>query len=153
MLNQQLSFFAESWNHHQIQSRHGPNRSPMDMFGFDMLVHGVRGDELPQDETLTDEDLEAYGIDWAALRDEHVLQSVRECNSSEGSTSWVGQTGPPAHLNEVPLEAPIMTETFNTAELDQEMNRWAGLQGEDVSISSIWVHSLAVARTIYYNLF
>jgi hypothetical protein len=123
------------------------------MFGFDMLVHGVRGDELPQDENFADEDLEVYGVDWAALQDEQVLQSVREHNSNDGSTSWIGQTGPPAHLNEVPLEAPITTEDFNTAELDQEMNRWTGLQGEAVSISSIWVHSLAVARTIYHNLF
>ena len=39
------------------------------MFGFNILVHGLHGDGLPQDENLTDEELEVYGVDWAALRD------------------------------------------------------------------------------------
>lgn len=63
MLNQQLQFFAEAWNHHRIQIRNGPNRSPVDMFGFDMLVHGVRGDQVPQHENLTEEEIEVYGVD------------------------------------------------------------------------------------------
>jgi len=37
------------------------------MFGFDMLVHGVRGDQLP-DEDLTEEELEVYGVDWGVYR-------------------------------------------------------------------------------------
>ena len=43
-INQQLAFFAESWNQHCIQIRDSPNRSPADLFGFDMFVHGVHGD-------------------------------------------------------------------------------------------------------------
>ena len=31
-LNDQLSFFAESWNQHCMQIRDGSNRSPADMF-------------------------------------------------------------------------------------------------------------------------
>ena len=45
-INMSLKFFAEAWNEHQIQIRGGPNRSPSDMFYFDMLVHGVRGESL-----------------------------------------------------------------------------------------------------------
>jgi hypothetical protein len=37
------------------------------MFGFDMLVHGVRGDQVPQHDNLTEEEIEVYGVDWAAL--------------------------------------------------------------------------------------
>ncbi|KAF7311812.1 hypothetical protein MIND_00191700 [Mycena indigotica] len=63
-INSQLAFFAESWNEHRIQIRNGPNRSPIDMFGFDMLICGVRGDELPpEEEGLSEEELEVYGID------------------------------------------------------------------------------------------
>lgn len=47
-INAQLDFFAAAWNQHRIQIRHGPNRSPADMFGFDMLALGVRGYRLPQ---------------------------------------------------------------------------------------------------------
>jgi hypothetical protein len=76
-LNQQLAFFAESWNHHQIQIHGGPNRSPIDMFGFDMLVHGVRGDHVYSEEDgLTDKELEVYGVDWEALQNERILQSA-----------------------------------------------------------------------------
>ena len=32
-------------------------------FGFDMFVHGVCGDQFP-DEQLNDEELEVYGVDW-----------------------------------------------------------------------------------------
>jgi len=42
------------------------------MFGFDMIVHGVRGDRLPEGE-LNEEELEVYGVDWEALRDEDLL--------------------------------------------------------------------------------
>ena len=31
LINQQLTFFAESWNQHRIQIQDGPNRSPADM--------------------------------------------------------------------------------------------------------------------------
>ncbi len=126
------------------------------MFGFDMLVHGVRGDQLPQDENLTEEEIEVYGIDWAALQDEQVLHSVHAHNSNEGSTSWIGHTGPPAHLNEVQLEAPITSEIFDTAEMDHRINNWAESQSEEpeeLTVASIWVYGLAVAHMMYGDIF
>ena len=47
------------------------------MFGFDMLVHGVQGYQLPtpQDEPLSDEELEVFGVDWEGLNNENMLQS------------------------------------------------------------------------------
>ncbi len=153
MLNQQLQFFAEAWNHHRIQIRNGPNRSPVDMFGFDMLVHGVRGDQVPQHENLTEEEIEVYGVDWAALQDDHILRSVRARSSDVGSTSWIGNTGPPSHLNEVSLNAPTIFEMFNMAGFDWEMNRWVESQTEQVTITSIWIHALALVHTMYGNDF
>ncbi|KAJ7867303.1 hypothetical protein B0H13DRAFT_2236738 [Mycena leptocephala] len=104
-INDQLTFFMGAWNEHRIQICHGPNRSPADMFGFDMLVHGVRGHALPGE--LPEEELEVYGVDWEGLHDEVLLDSQRNNNSSEdGWTSWLGRSGPPEHLNEVPVEPP-----------------------------------------------
>jgi hypothetical protein len=42
----QLLSFAESWNKHRMQMHSGPNQSPEDMFGSEMLqvVHGVQDD-------------------------------------------------------------------------------------------------------------
>ena len=71
------------------------------MFGFNIITNGIRGDFIS--DSLSDEDLEIYGIDWAAYCDEQVLRSVRENASSEPASSWIGQAGPPPNLNEVPL--------------------------------------------------
>ncbi|KII89575.1 hypothetical protein PLICRDRAFT_108288 [Plicaturopsis crispa FD-325 SS-3] len=62
-INQQLAFFAESWNQHRIQIRNGPNRLPADMFGFDMFVHGVRGGRLQIEDGLSAEEIEVFGVD------------------------------------------------------------------------------------------
>lgn len=104
-INQELSFFVDSWNQHKITMRNGPSRSPADMFGFDMIVHGVRGD--PLNDAMGDEELEVYGVDWEALRDDSV-RAMHAANNpiTEGWTSWIGRSGPPEHLNEVVLEAP-----------------------------------------------
>ena len=73
-INQQLHFFAEAWNQHRIQIHDGPNCSPADLFGFDMMVHGICGDQLPE-EVMSDEVLEVYGVDWEGLHDEQLLHS------------------------------------------------------------------------------
>ncbi|KAJ7716847.1 hypothetical protein B0H16DRAFT_1666879 [Mycena metata] len=132
-INSQLAFFAQSWNQHRIQIRGGPNRSPADMFVFDMLVHGVRGNQLPEDEVLDEEELEVYGIDWAGLRDESLLTSQRTNNpNSEGATSWVGRVGPPplSDLSSVVVEPPV-----DVLE-----------EGEDVELFNAVVHLLGTAQ-------
>jgi hypothetical protein len=56
-------------------------------------------------------------------------------------------------LNEVSLNAPTIFETFNMAEFDWEMNRWVESQTEQVTITSIWIHALALVHTMYGNDF
>ncbi|KAI0362336.1 hypothetical protein OH77DRAFT_1500048 [Trametes cingulata] len=107
-INEELAFFAGSWNHHRIAVRNGPRRSPADMYGFDMLVHGMRGDAPGAvEEVLDAEELEVYGVDWEALRDDGI-RAMHSANnpSTEGWTSWIGQRGTPTHLNEVNVEEP-----------------------------------------------
>ncbi|KAF8955021.1 hypothetical protein BDZ97DRAFT_1675362 [Flammula alnicola] len=156
-INQQLSFFAESWNHHQIQIRRGPNRSPADMFSFDMLVHGIRGSQLPPEELLSLEELEVYGVDWAALRDEQVIASVQNSvpvqQEADGS-SWIGQVGPPPHLNEVSLDPPVVTlEDSQLQFFEATVGQWSAQAGPTITIQSLWVYSLALARLVYGNIF
>ncbi|KAJ4497858.1 hypothetical protein C8R41DRAFT_941859, partial [Lentinula lateritia] len=43
VINDQLAFWAESWNSHQVSQHHGPAQSPEDMFVFDSLVRDPRG--------------------------------------------------------------------------------------------------------------
>jgi hypothetical protein len=152
LINQQLAFFAEAWNQHRIQIRDGPNRSPADMFGFDMFVHGVRGDQLPVEEAMTEEELEVYGIDWEGLYDDHLLCSQRENNSvAEGWTSWIGHMGPPDHLNEVSVDpppgplSPHQVDSLNHA-LQPLVERMENPSDGDIII--LWTMALTYSRAM-----
>ncbi|KAJ3513257.1 hypothetical protein NLJ89_g3052 [Agrocybe chaxingu] len=147
LINIDLTFFAEAWNEHPIQIRDGPNRSPMDLFGFDMAVHGVRGD--PLDEMMSREELEVYGIDWEGLRNDRLLES-RQVNNGieEGVTSWVGESGPPARLNEVIVDSPDNPLTDEALTwLNAEIAPWMGGTDDDSRIL-LWAHALAAAQSL-----
>ncbi|KAJ7238332.1 hypothetical protein B0H12DRAFT_1025815 [Mycena haematopus] len=154
-INSQLAFFAQSWNQHRIQIRRGPNRSPADMFVFDMLVNGVRGNQLPDDQ-LSDEELEVYGIDWEGLRDDTLLESQRRNNpSAEGATSWVGRIGPPAlaDLSSVIVEPPAGTLTDEElTDLYNAVGHLIGSADDDDCIAA-WTLALARVRVIRPDIF
>jgi hypothetical protein len=154
ILNSILTFFAQSWNEHHIQIRGAPNRSPVDMFGFDQLVHGVRGDQLVHDNEITEQELEVFGIDWEALRDERLLASQQGNNDiREDSTSWLGRVGPPDNLNEVQVDAPnAPLRLEEVQQIDEATSAWRHI-GDENSIVLSWVHGLATARNIRGDIF
>lgn len=94
-INADCRFFAEAWNRHKIKNKGQPARSPEDMFFFDMITNGVRGD------TLVSGEIESYGIDWEAMP-----ASQSRNDEPLRHTSWVGHTGPPPNLNGVTVEPP-----------------------------------------------
>lgn len=103
-INEELKFFVRTWNHHPIQIRGQRDRSPIDMFGFDMLVHGIRGDEF---DPIERHDLELYGVDWEALQDDEIAgMRLGSGAVTEGTSSQLGRSGPPENLNEVIVEEP-----------------------------------------------
>ncbi|KAJ7592501.1 hypothetical protein C8J56DRAFT_1002792 [Mycena floridula] len=145
-INIQLDFFAQSWNNHRIQIRNGPNRSPLDMFVFDMLALGVRGQALE----LSPEELESYGIDWAAFNIERVRRHQQtHIPPNEESSSWIGHQGPPPNLTQVVVEPP---ETVFAEEvlpgLDDFVREWTG-SSDITAVASAWVNGLAYARRFY----
>ncbi|KAJ7886338.1 hypothetical protein B0H13DRAFT_1627987 [Mycena leptocephala] len=150
-INQQLRFFMESWNQHQIRIHGGPNRSPADMFGFDMHVNGVRGtDPTP----MSNDELEVFGVDWEALHDDTLLESRQDNNpTNEGATSWIGCQGPPESLNEVSVEPPA--GPFTPSELQSLENAVGHLAGahEDVTVPNLWTEALIAARRLHNDLF
>ncbi|KAJ6458548.1 hypothetical protein C8R45DRAFT_1056287 [Mycena sanguinolenta] len=94
-INSQLAFFAGAWNQHRIQMRGSTNRSPTDMF------------LPPEEEGLNEDELEIYGIDWQGLREDGILHSQAQNNPrDEGSSSWLGRTGPPNDLSQVDVQPP-----------------------------------------------
>ena len=113
-----------------------------------MLAHGVRGELLT--DMMDHDELEVYGIDWEALQDDDIRQSQLNNNGiQEGGTSWIGNVGPPADLNEVLVISP--TSPFNTEEVEQiiyrSVEQWLG-QMDDDSVSLAWLHALSFARQI-----
>ncbi|KAJ7302633.1 hypothetical protein DFH08DRAFT_918887 [Mycena albidolilacea] len=134
---------AQAWNQHRIQIRNSTNHSPTDMFVFDMYANGVRGDQLPpEEENLNEEELEVYGIDEQGLRDNGVLQSQAQNNlMGEGSSSWVGWTGPPPDLSQVAVQPP--TGTLTEEEVTKLYSSFSHLFGsaEDPDIISLWTQA------------
>ena len=120
------------------------------MFGFDMIVHGIRGDQLPED-MFSEEELEVYGVDWEALQDNVMLQSQRDNNSDhEGWTSWVGQTGPPPQLSEVTVDPPSdpQLQPGELEHLDDAISTWMH-GGSAEHVIALWTQGLAYARVMY----
>ncbi|KZT34556.1 hypothetical protein SISSUDRAFT_991708 [Sistotremastrum suecicum HHB10207 ss-3] len=150
IINAELQFFAESWNEHKIDSRTGPRRSPWDMFVFDMLVHGVRGDPLhaEQQESLSQAELEVYGVDWPALHQQNVRDAQALNNPrDEGHTSWIGQQGPPPQLGGVELEPPA--GSINASDYFVAFSHSTFHENQ----MQRWVDGLALAHSLYPELF
>ncbi|KAK7043060.1 hypothetical protein VNI00_008798 [Paramarasmius palmivorus] len=152
VINDHLQFWAESWNHHKITVRQGPNRSPHDFFGFDMFACGFRGDAL-QSLPLDEDELEVFGIDWEGLYDDRLLTSLRQNYAQDGGNSWIGRRGPPPELTEVLCDPPpcSLSET-QVAELGRYLERLPrSSKREDVV--SLWTNALACARLMAPGVF
>ena len=112
-----------------------------------MMVYGIHGDPLLEEE-INNEDIEVYGVDLEGLNDDQVLHSQRENNSTdEGSTSWIGQTGPPQNLNEVPVYPPS-SDVLTSDELTghaETVHLWYGCQGDKDRLL-VWSHGLGYAK-------
>ncbi|KAF7289552.1 hypothetical protein MKEN_01504000 [Mycena kentingensis (nom. inval.)] len=155
IINAQLAFFAQTWNQHRLQIRRGPNRSPTDMFVFDMFVNGVRGDQLPEEEEgLNEEELEAYGVDWQEFRDEQILRSQSSNNHhTESASSWIGRQGPPDDLSHVVVEPPAGTlNADEVADLLAYIEPLMGAAGDDNAVA-VWTQALAYVRALYPGMF
>lgn len=137
-INADCEFFAAAWNRHKIKIKGQASRSPEDMFFFDMIANGVRGDDLSV------EDLATFGVDWEILS-ESEAQYVTNPNTSH---SWVGRSGPPPNLNEVMVEPP--TESgLSTAEL-QSLHTYLGpvlSAVDEASRTTRWQMALSFARS------
>lgn len=154
-INRDVALFVETWNNHRIQIRHGTGRSPIDMYGFDMLAHGLRGDLYvdPGDvDMLLPDDIETFGVDWAGLHDAEIRRSHQANNPiSEGTTTWRGRSGPPdpEMLSNVDVDPPI--GILGEAEVEllrQLVSPTMGLFDEETLIQR-WRQGLAFAMAVH----
>ncbi|KAJ3779775.1 hypothetical protein GGU10DRAFT_397919 [Lentinula aff. detonsa] len=145
-INAQLQFWAESWNFHPITIGNGPNQRPEEMFGFDMLVHGSRGDSL--DHHLTPDELEVFGVDWDAYEEDAILRHLRSNYANEGNSSWLGHRGPPTELSGVEVsEPPSILTAEEISLLDLTVASLShGSTTEEVA--HLWRQALIIARIL-----
>lgn len=148
-INHELQLFASGWNHHKVSTT---NRTPSEMFGWDMYVHGIRGAQLarPDEPILTAEELEYYGVDFEALHDASVMDSHEANNDADSEvSSFLGRTPPPNHLNTITVE----TDDADWPEgLMQDLYRLqvaAGDRTDDRSLIELWCLSVALLETYF----
>ncbi|KAF5366951.1 hypothetical protein D9757_010853 [Collybiopsis confluens] len=145
-INFHLQVWARSWNFHPIAIRNSSNQRPEEMFGFGMLLHGLRGEPLAQH--LSQEELELYGIDWDAYQEESILRHLRRNYADEGASSWLGRRGPPSELNEVNVMEPLtVLSDEDIAVLDSFV---ASIPRESTSqeVAHLWRQALIISRIL-----
>ncbi|KAE9383831.1 hypothetical protein BT96DRAFT_960972 [Gymnopus androsaceus JB14] len=145
-INLQLEFWANSWNLHPISIQSGPNQRPEDIFGFDMLVHGLRGDSL--DEHLTDEELELFGIDWDAYQEDAVLRQLHSNYANESTSSWLQRQGPPSELSEVIVTTPYAVLSLDQTEFLDTAVAGVPRSSSAVNVFTLWTQALVIARIL-----
>lgn len=138
-LNRQLGSFQSGWNSHPMRLSDQPARSPEDMFFFDMLVLGERGDPLPQQimdrvdnrthHIYDDIDAQHYGVDWEEL--------------GNGGDEMVQR---PEVMNEVALESPnTVVEAEVVSALDTRLSVMDRGMGEE-EVGNLWFEALSFMR-------
>ncbi|KAL0569464.1 hypothetical protein V5O48_012504 [Marasmius crinis-equi] len=114
-INHDALRWAEAWNRHKMALRHQPSASPTEMFVFGMMENGIRGmDEVwnfNDDDRVnlsSQEDLDAYGIDWEAIDDRAVYQHHQTHNhpDNEGEPFNPFSTYHPNLFSHVEVEPP-----------------------------------------------
>lgn len=149
-INTQLAFFCGS-----VEPASHSNAPFSQSLPHRHVCHGVRGDCLPPEEEGMDaEELEVYGINWRGLRDNGVLRSQSQNNSSaEGSSPWVGHVGPPPDLSQVVVQHP--PGTLTDEEATHLYNSFSPLFGsaDADEIVLLWAQALAYVHVLYPNVF
>ncbi|KAJ3749811.1 hypothetical protein EV360DRAFT_97725 [Lentinula raphanica] len=152
MINESLTFWMGGWNCHRISQRrgNGPARSPEDMWGFDMLANGLRGDPVDQ-YAMSDDELEVFGVDWEGLQNEALLQSLRRNYAHEqGSNTWLGRSGPPEHLNEVRVDPPSGLMMAHEIQALDDILLTIPRRSNDIDlITNIWRTALVFTCSVY----
>ncbi|KAK7462205.1 hypothetical protein VKT23_007810 [Stygiomarasmius scandens] len=129
-INKNLRLFAEGWNRHPMQIRGQANRSPRNMFYFDMFANGMRGEDVQ----LEDAEMEFYGLDWDALYNTAVLDSNILNNRQP-------------HVIVEPPTQILTAEEIRT--LDMVLSPWSHLDGlTDSSVVELWRTALVTSKSL-----
>jgi hypothetical protein len=97
-INQELTEWANTWNHHHIAIPGVGHRLPHELRWFSMLESGACGFENPQD-NLDPQQIDEYGIDWEDYDD----PVIRNHHNGTHTPVQVDEPGCPLTLEQVQL--------------------------------------------------
>lgn len=151
-INQDAQEWAEAWNSHTLHLRGEPDRSPKDIFFFDMLQRGPQGLQsvaTPDDED--DLDLSAYGVDWQVLENQTLMSHFHEYNSNETTPSdTFSSVTTPVNLSHIEVPAP---DSYFTADqihfLNERLSQAVDCTSRDMLLRrEVWKHALEICSTM-----
>ncbi|KAJ8092058.1 hypothetical protein PM082_024298 [Marasmius tenuissimus] len=171
-INEEALSWAEAWNNHAVSMRRGGKheRSPHDMFFFGQIQNGFRdmsqfqpGHVDMDTDSLAEEDLESYGVDWGELDDADLLHHHFEENHEETTLEWMETDGVdkeedggwrrsrmPRNLSHVVV--PVFSCPFSDEEvcmLDEHLAQQHHAFSDDMTDRrSLWVSVLLFCRNI-----
>ncbi|KZV95366.1 hypothetical protein EXIGLDRAFT_610706, partial [Exidia glandulosa HHB12029] len=152
VINQELSQWADAWNLHPMDI--APDRRlistrtaecPRDMFIYGMISNGPRGYDIapvhPEEDDVDPEHLDEYGIDWAALEDQHILRS--NILNNEGVDEGPIHFGPhrPTRFSRVdvlPPRCPLSHEGVDALNAQLLADVGVDTQALDMHARKIW---------------
>ncbi|KAE9383982.1 hypothetical protein BT96DRAFT_1102791, partial [Gymnopus androsaceus JB14] len=99
---------------------------------------------------MSDKELEVFGVDWEGLQDETLLHSLhRNYAHKEGSSTWLGQHGPPSNLNEVQVDPPSGLMTANEIQGMDMVLALIHCSSEEGDVVQLWHSALIYAQSLY----
>lgn len=151
-INTDLLEWAESWNSHVMTVPNQRQRSPKDMFFFGMLENGFRGFESELEEVEEEvDDLTAYGVDWEAIDDPHILQHHRQYNGADQSGNNPFVTHEPLNLSNVNVpEAGCPLTQEQVVFLDHQLNSSPFIRSRSMEARrEVWILALQICMAIF----
>lgn len=152
-LNDDLMEFAERWNTHIMRFADSGNRSPKDIFYFDMFARGFRGDPLPPNgmpipppgrddpHPLPDDEVAWLGLEGDVEADENEFRP------------WMGNTRPPTNIRSVIVDPPTAPLGGDDASALLEVVGALYRERGEENIITAWRKGLAFASLRAGNLF
>jgi hypothetical protein len=152
---------AAYWNSHTITLPRGQqSRRPDNMFFFGTLENGARGLERiqePVEDALEPDQVNSYGIDWAAVEDDTLRERVlRRDTEAYVARNPFQNSALPSHMNAVACKAPNCPFTPEGTDFFSRtlvLRCDTLMQGKDfASRRSLWIAALAISSEICNNM-
>ncbi|KAH6894919.1 hypothetical protein BKA70DRAFT_1532224 [Coprinopsis sp. MPI-PUGE-AT-0042] len=143
-INSDLLEWANGWNHHKISTPGLGNKSPLELRLLSILRHGAIG----ANESVEEEDIASYGVDWNEMGVRANQEHHRAANSNNDLNPFVT----PALQDLSVVEVDEARSPFNAAQLQEfhnEVERLPMRQSQDMGDRGrLWLLAAEIGRRV-----